>query len=77
MPSGVVEIDDVDGGHAGLQEGQVVVFDRHRFADEAGLVAKAAGDVPDDVGQPRRGVGFAPDVQVAIADHVEQDQRAQ
>ena len=43
--------------------------------EEVRAVAEASGGGPDDVDQPRRRVRLAPDRQVAVADHVEQDQR--
>ncbi len=53
VPRGVVEVDDVDGGHARLEEPQVVVFDR-RFAIEELRPLQPLRRGPDDVGQPGR-----------------------
>ena len=52
VPGGVVEVDDVDRRDAGLQERQVVVFDRRLALDEFAAVQPLGGG-PDDVGQPR------------------------
>ena len=76
VPGGVVEIDDVDGCDAGLEEGQVVVFDRRglrRGTGADGRAARAAAQMMS-VSQRRR-VRLAADVEVPVADHVEQDER--
>ena len=52
VPGGVVEIDDVDCGDAGLEKRQVVVFDGRALRQELALVAEAPRRRPDDVGQP-------------------------
>ena len=74
MPCRVVEIDDVDGRHAGREKFEVVVLDGGGFADEL-RAAQPGGASPDDVGQPGRRVRLAHDAQVAIADHVDQHER--
>jgi len=48
----VVEIDDVDGGHAKFQKGNMVVFDGPRLVEEVSTVAKALGLCEHDIGQP-------------------------
>ena len=52
-----------------------VVFDRGGLRQEVAAVPQPAGGGPDDVGEPGRRVFFAQDVQILVADHVEQDQR--
>jgi hypothetical protein len=53
----------------------MIVFDGGRPILELRPV-HAFGRGPDDVRQPRRGIRLAQDVQVAIANHVHQDERA-
>src|SRR5688572_9384119 len=77
MPGGVVEIDDVDRWHAGAYERDVVVVDRRQLVREDAAVTEARGCVPDDVHQPWRGVGVAPDDQFLVANHVEEHERLQ
>ena len=72
VPGLVVEIDDVDRRHAGGEERQVVVLDLRRLGDEVVVEVLALRRLPDEVGQPRRRVGVAADVEVAVADHVDQ-----
>src|SRR6185503_11746354 len=73
----VLEVDDVDRLHAGLDERQVIVLHGEVLGNERRSVAEASGRAPDDRVQPARGVGVGADVEVAVPDHVEQDERLQ
>ena len=53
----------------------MVVLDVERVGEERVVVAEALRRGPDEVGEPGRGLGFPPDRQVAVADHVKQDHR--
>ena len=48
----VVEIDDVDGGHAKFEKRYVIVLDGPRTVQEVSTVAKALGLCEHDIGQP-------------------------
>ena len=74
VPRGVVEVDDVDGGHARLEEPQVVVLNR-RFTIEELAPLQPFRRPPDDVGQPARRVRLARDPQIPVPDHVDEDER--
>ena len=62
-------------GMPGGEELEVVVLDRRRLVEELAALQASCG-APDRIGQPRRGVLFAPDAELAIADHVDQDEGA-
>ena len=55
----------------------MVVLDLSRERLEDGRQLQALSRNPDDVGQPRCGIGVAFDPQIAIADHVHQHHRLQ
>ena len=75
VPCGIVEVDDVDRRHAGAEERQVVVFDRRLLVDElAPLQPLRRG--PDVSVSQRVEFGSRMMPQIAVADHVDQHQRA-
>ena len=54
VPRLVIEVDDIHGRHAGLQERQMIVLYRRRLGDERAVEPFPSGRVPDDIGEPRR-----------------------
>src|SRR5436190_12216476 len=74
VPRLVVQVDDVDRGDAGLEKRHVIVVNRRFFRDERALELLAPGRIPDDGREPRRRVAIATDLQIAIRNHVDEDQ---
>ena len=68
----VVQVDDVDGRHAALDKGQMVVFDRLLGLEEVAVVAEFVRGLAHQVDQPAGGSRFTLDVEVLVADHVGQ-----
>src|SRR5437867_1201186 len=62
VPRLVLEVDDVHGRNACMQEWQVVVLDCRGLRDEGALELLASGSFPDGVREPRRGIAVAADL---------------
>src|SRR5438093_1515589 len=76
MPGRIVEVDEQRGRHAEAHGRHVIVLDRQAVAQEVAAVAETRGGLPHDLGEPAGRVRLAPDVQIAVADHVHEDHGA-
>src|SRR5262249_44782140 len=74
VPRRVVEVDQVDGWSAALDEGHVIVVNRLRFVYKRRRVAEVRGGLPHQSSQRRVPIGLALDVEMFVADHVDVDQ---
>src|SRR5712692_6564340 len=70
----IIEINQVDAGHAEMHERSVIVFFPDGSSEEMGLVAQPRGCLINHVFEPGRGVGIAIDVQVGVTDHIGQQE---
>src|SRR5437868_12694963 len=66
----IVEINQVSRRDAMANKWHLVVPDVATAGKKMRLVAKMTGSLVYQIFKPRRGVGFALDVQVGIADHI-------
>src|SRR5579864_1068807 len=77
VPRRIIDVDDVDGRHAQLDERHVIVFFPLLIVLKICAVAQLSGRGPHHFSQGRVALRLLFDVQVLIADHVDVDQRLQ
>src|SRR5690349_21281535 len=77
MPWRIIEIDQIDGGYAGLQIRYVVVRHDHFITRKFFGVAESLSRTPNDVGQPACGLSFPLDVEILVPDHIDENHRFQ
>ena len=68
----IIKINQIGGGHATLNEWQVIIFRRDGSSKEMGLVAQLRSCLVDQILQPGSGVAVPIYIQIRIANHVSQ-----
>src|SRR5688572_8279345 len=71
----VIEIDEIYGRHSGAQKWNMIIFDQLLFIDEILAITEPRGSIPDDIVDPSDRIAFAANIEIAVTDHIEQDER--